>query len=215
LAVTVTDTGIGIPLEDRERIFESFQQGRRGAPREEGTGLGLTLCRRIVALMGGTMSLDTEVGAGSTFGFTVPMRAVAGPPASLGTPKQGPVVVVIDDDRASLDLVAAYLDGHGVRVVRANDGRRGLDAIRRLQPVAVVLDIRLPGIDGWEVLEELRADPRTEALPVIIVSILDERPRGLAAGAADYLVKPLARDDLLGAMRRAGVLPASGIGRGV
>jgi DNA-binding response OmpR family regulator len=79
-----------------------------------------------------------------------------------------------------------------------------------MQPVAAVLDIRLPGIDGWEVLEELRSDPRTEMMPVIIVSILDERPRGLAAGAADYLVKPLARDDLLKALRRTGVLPAAG-----
>ena len=211
LAVSVTDTGIGIPPEDRERIFESFQQGRRGAPREEGTGLGLTLCRRIVTLMGGTMWLDTEVGAGSTFGFTVPMRGTV-PPPSIAGGTSAPVVVVIDDDRASLDLVGAYLDGHGVRVVRANDGKKGLDAIRRLQPVAVVLDIRLPGIDGWEVLEELRSDPRTEMLPVIIVSILDERPRGLAAGAADYLVKPLARDDLLKALRRTGVLPATGGG---
>lgn len=209
LAVSVTDTGIGIPPEDRERIFESFQQGRRGAPREEGTGLGLTLCRRIVTLMGGTMWLETEVGTGSTFGFTVPMRGAVPPPLIAGG-TSAPVVVVIDDDRASLDLVGAYLDGHGVRVVRANDGKKGLDAIRRMQPVAVVLDIRLPGIDGWEVLEELRSDPRTEMMPVIIVSILDERPRGLAAGAADYLVKPLARDDLLKALRRTGVLPAAG-----
>ena len=81
LAVTVTDNGTGIRLEDRERIFESFQQGRRGAQSEEGTGLGLTLCRRIVALLGGTMWLETEVGVGSTFGFTVPLAAAAAEPA--------------------------------------------------------------------------------------------------------------------------------------
>ena len=75
--ISVVDTGPGVPMDDRERIFESFQQGRRGAQSEEGTGLGLTLCRRIVALLGGTMWLETELGAGSTFGFTVPIDGVA------------------------------------------------------------------------------------------------------------------------------------------
>ena len=213
LAVTVTDSGIGIAQEDRERIFESFQQGQRGPSREEGTGLGLTLCRRIVTLMGGTMSLQTEVGVGSTFGFTVPLQTTS---VSIGPgldDDQDPVVVVIDDDRASLDLMSAYLGGHGVRVVRARDGKEGLDAVRRLQPVATVLDILLPGIDGWEVLETLRADPETQALPVIIASIVDERSRGLAAGAADYLVKPVGRDELLAALRRMHVLPIQSVGR--
>jgi signal transduction histidine kinase len=213
LAVTVTDNGIGIAREDRERIFESFQQGQRGPSREEGTGLGLTLCRRIVTLMGGTMSLQTEVGVGSTFGFTVPLQGTS---VSVGPDldnHRDPVVVVIDDDRASLDLMSAYLAGHGVRVVRARDGKEGLDAVRRLRPVATVLDILLPGIDGWEVLETLRADPETQALPVIIASIVDERSRGLAAGAADYLVKPVGREELLAALRRIDVLPIQGIGR--
>jgi signal transduction histidine kinase/ActR/RegA family two-component response regulator len=213
LAVTVTDSGIGIPHEDRERIFESFQQGQRGPSREDGTGLGLTLCRRIVTLMGGTMSLQTEVGVGSTFGFTVPLRAIS---VSIGPgldDDRDPVVVVIDDDRASLDLMSAYLAGQGVRVVRAPDGEEGLAAVRRLQPVATVLDVLLPGIDGWEVLETLRADPKTQALPVIIASIVDERSRGLAAGAADYLVKPVGRDELLAALRRMHVLPVQSVGR--
>jgi signal transduction histidine kinase/ActR/RegA family two-component response regulator len=213
LAVTVTDSGIGIAQEDRERIFESFQQGQRGPSREEGTGLGLTLCRRIVTLMGGTMSLQTEVGVGSTFGFTVPLQTTS---VSIGPgldDDRDPVVVVIDDDRASLDLMSAYLGGHGVRVVRARDGKEGLDAVRRLHPVATVLDILLPGIDGWEVLETLRADPETQALPVIIASIVDERSRGLAAGAADYLVKPVGRDELLAALRRMHVLPIQSVGR--
>jgi signal transduction histidine kinase len=213
LSVTVTDSGIGIPPEDQERIFESFQQGQRGPSREEGTGLGLTLCRRIVTLIGGTMSLQTEVGVGSTFGFTVPMRGARVSGAPELDDDLDPAVVVIDDDRASLDLMSAYLAGHGVRVVRARDGREGLDAVRRLQPVVTVLDILLPGIDGWEVLEELRADPETQALPVIIASIVDERSRGLAAGAADYLVKPVGREELLGALRRMHVLPIRSIGR--
>jgi CheY-like chemotaxis protein len=213
MTVTVSDNGIGIPSEDQERIFEAFDQGRRGPSREEGTGLGLTLCRRIVALMGGVMTLQSEVGVGSTFGFTVPVLAADGVVEPDNRGDADPVVVVVDDDRRSLDLMSAYLDGHGVRVVRARDGNEGLDRIRRLQPVAALLDIRLPGIDGWEVLEALRADPETEEVPVIIVSILDEKSRGLAAGAAEYLVKPVGREDLLDALRRLRVLPGNNLER--
>ena len=90
--------------------------------------------------------------------------------------------------------MSAYLAGHGVRVVRARDGKEGLDAVHRHKPVATVLDILLPGMDGWKVLEQLRADPKTQGLPVIIASIVDEKPRGLAAGAGDYLVKPVGRE---------------------
>ncbi len=209
IAVTVTDDGIGIPSEDRERIFESFQQGRRGAQSEEGTGLGLTLCRRIVALLGGTMWLETELGVGSTFGFTVPLEVSTGgsqdsPAADAGLP----VVVVVEDDRASLDLITAYLDGLGVRIALARDGIEGLELIGALAPAAVVLDIRLPGIDGWEVLTRVRADESTRSVPVIVVSILDEKHRGMALGASEYLIKPVAREALVGALRRVGAVPA-------
>jgi signal transduction histidine kinase/ActR/RegA family two-component response regulator len=207
VAVTVADNGPGIPPEDRERIFDSFQQGRRGAQREEGTGLGLTLCRRIVDLLGGTMWLETEVGAGSLFGFTVPVgHAVQRPAAAMPAGDGQPTVVVVDDDRASLDLLSAYLEGCGVHVVGARDGDEGLEAVRGLRPAAVLLDIRLPGVDGWHVLRRLRADEATAEIPVIIVSILDERIRGLAAGANDYLVKPVGRDDLVHSLAVAGVL---------
>jgi DNA-binding response OmpR family regulator len=163
--------------------------------------------------MGGTMSLETELGVGSTFGFTVPLQGTSvSVPPGLDDDRE-PVVVVIDDDRASLDLMSAYLAGHGVRVVLARDGKEGLDAVHRLKPVAMVLDILLPGMDGWKVLEELRTDPKTEGLPVIIASIVDERSRGLAAGAGDYLVKPVGREELLGALRRMRVLPIQSIGR--
>ncbi len=209
VAVTVTDDGVGIRPEDRERIFESFQQGRRGAQSEEGTGLGLTLCRRIVALLGGTMWLETELGAGSTFGFVVPIDGVADTARDAPSADADlPVVVVVDDDRASLDLMTAYLDGLGVRVVLARNGTDGLELIRTLTPAAVVLDIRLPGLDGWEILDRVRADDATRAVPVVIVSILDEKPRGMSLGAADYLIKPVARDALVGALRRIGAVPA-------
>lgn len=212
LAVTVTDDGAGIPAEDRERIFESFQQGRRGAQHEEGTGLGLTLCRRIVSLLGGRMWLESEIGVGSSFGFTVPMRGPAPePPPAPADETHLPVVVVIDDDRASLDLMTAYLDGLGVQVVHARDGEEGLELIHALGPAAVVLDIRMPGLDGWQVLTRVREDEATSAVPVIIVSILDERSRGLTLGAADYLVKPVGREELVGALRRVGAVHAGSL----
>jgi len=210
IAVAVTDDGIGIPPEDRERIFESFQQGRRGAQSEEGTGLGLTLCRRIVALLGGTMWLETELGAGSTFGFTVPIAvAMENPQAEPAADARLPVVVVVEDDRASLDLITAYLDGLGVRIALARDGIEGLELIRSLSPAAVVLDIRLPGLDGWEVLTRVRAHESTRSVPVVVVSILDEKHRGMAMGADDYLIKPVARDELIGALRRVGAVPSA------
>jgi signal transduction histidine kinase/CheY-like chemotaxis protein len=202
--VTVTDTGVGVPEADRERIFESFQQGRRGSSREEGTGLGLTLSRRIVELLGGRMWLETAVGVGSTFGFSLPGRESA---EQSDTGARAPVVgdvVVIEDDRLSLDLLTAYLSGAALRVTTARDGQSGLEAVRRVRPDVVLLDIRLPGIDGWSVLQALKSEEETRDIPVIVVSVVDERARGVALGAAAYLVKPVGRDDLLAALQTVG-----------
>jgi signal transduction histidine kinase len=204
--VTVADTGTGVAAEDRERIFESFQQGGRRASTTEGTGLGLTLSKRIVELHGGRIWVDSQMGVGSTFGFAIP----AGVPAAAATgddPGRAdgqPTVVVIDDDRRSIDLLTVYAEAAGLRVVSAHDGRRGVELIKALQPAIVVLDILLPGLDGWQVLESLKADPATAAIPVVVVSILDERGRGLALGAADYLVKPVSREGVLDAFARCG-----------
>jgi signal transduction histidine kinase/ActR/RegA family two-component response regulator len=199
--IEVTDTGRGVPPEDREKIFESFQQGGRGPSQEEGTGLGLTLSRRIVELLGGRMWLESEVGVGSTFGFSLRSRENEERPEAQAVGE----VVVIEDDRPSLDLITAYLSGAALRVTVAGDGEAGLDAVRRVRPAAVLLDIRLPGVDGWAVLQALKAEPATRDIPVIIVSIVDERARGAALGAAAYLVKPVSRDALLQALRAVGV----------
>ena len=208
VVVTVADTGTGVAAEDRERIFESFQQGGRRASTTEGTGLGLTLSKRIVELHGGRIWVDSELGVGSTFGFAIPAGA---PATSAGAAVDDPgqadgerTVVVIDDDRRSIDLLTVYLEAAGLRVVSAHDGQRGVELIRGLQPAIVVLDILLPGMDGWQVLESLKADPATAAIPVVIVSILDDRGRGLALGAAEYLVKPVSREGVLDALARCG-----------
>jgi signal transduction histidine kinase/DNA-binding response OmpR family regulator len=211
LTVTVTDTGVGVAPQDRDRIFESFQQGGRGPAQQEGTGLGLTLSRRIVELFGGRMWLDSEVGVGSTFGFTVPagaQPAPAGTPADPGNDR--PLVLVIEDDRRSLGLLTLYLESAGLRVLGAGNATAGLAAVGRELPAAVVLDIRLPDLNGWEVLSALKGDPSTVAVPVVVVSILDERGKGFALGADEYLVKPVSRDDVLSALARVRALPDRG-----
>jgi signal transduction histidine kinase/CheY-like chemotaxis protein len=206
LNVTVTDTGIGVAPEDQERIFESFQQGRRGAPKEEGTGLGLTLSRRIVTLMGGRMWLESTQGVGSTFGFLIPV--LPEPRDQVASPEcdELPAVVLVDDDRASLDLIAAYLDGSPIRVLRARDGVEALELMRTAQPAAVVLDIKLPRLDGLEVLAQLKADAATSAIPVVIASVVDDPSHAMALGADVYLRKPVGRDELLDALRTVGAL---------
>jgi signal transduction histidine kinase/DNA-binding response OmpR family regulator len=219
LVVEVVDTGPGVAVEDRQRIFDSFQQGAQHPEQTEGTGLGLTLSKRILELHGGRIWVESEIGKGSTFGFALP--AGAGEPAFASVPQAGldsgfpaelasgpgPTVVVVEDDRRSFDLLRVYLEAAGARVVSARDGVEGLDTVRRLSPAGVVLDILLPGIDGWEVLAQLKADPETAAIPVVVVSMLDERGRGFALGAAEYLVKPVGKDPLLAALHRAAAIP--------
>jgi CheY-like chemotaxis protein/anti-sigma regulatory factor (Ser/Thr protein kinase) len=203
LVVTVTDTGIGVRPEDQERIFESFQQAR-GA-QEEGTGLGLPFSRRMVDLFGGRMWLKSAPGAGSTFGFAIPVAFEdAGELAVPASGKQQ--IILVDDDRASLDLMSAYLENSATRVVRCRDGLEAIELIRRVLPAAVVLDINLPRRNGWEVLTELKADPATAGVAVIIASVVDERAKGLAMGADAYLLKPLSREALFEALRRVGAL---------
>ena len=214
LTVTVTDNGLGVGPEDRERIFESFERGTRGPLKTEGTGLGLSLSKRIVALHGGRIWLESEVNVGSTFGFAVPLRAnrVVGERSAQDREPRVPslpTVVIVEDDRRSLELLELYIEATGVDVIAARDGQEGLEVVRRLHPAAVVLDLYLPKLDGWDVLALLKADPKTSAIPVIIVSMVDERGKGFALGAADYLVKPVGRDEVLAALNRALAMPES------
>ena len=208
VTLAVTDTGIGIAPEDRARIFESFQQGTRAARRQEGTGLGLTLSRRIVDLHSGRMWLDSEVGVGSTFGFAVPAAPATFPVrTSVGRSTGRPAILVVEDDPHSLDLLMLYLDGLDMDIVGTTTGEEGLAVIRELLPRAVILDLRLPGMDGWELLRTIRGDPGLADVPVIVVSVVDDRPRGLALGAAVYLVKPVTRDEILTALETVHATP--------
>jgi signal transduction histidine kinase/DNA-binding response OmpR family regulator len=215
LVVTVTDTGVGIPKAEQARIFDSFQQGGRSASKVEGTGLGLTVTKRIIELHGGEVWLESTPGEGSVFGFRLPQALsedVAQAPTAeatwaaavdaTGAPDARPVVVVIEDDESSAELVAVHVGAAGLRAVTVPTGEEGLEAVRSLHPAAVILDIRLPGMDGWDVLSLLKASPETADTPVIVVSVLPQRGRGFALGASDYLVKPVGRDQLLAALGR-------------
>ena len=203
--VVVSDSGIGIDAADHERIFEAFQRGGREA-RSEGTGLGLTLSKRIVELHGGRIWMSSRPGEGSTFGFAVPVQPHGPPEESASQPaaeRDLETVLVVEDDPHSAELLSVYLEGAGYRVTVARDGAEGLEQARRLRPRAVVLDILLPRLDGWDLLARLKSDPATAEAPVVVVSMLDERGKGLALGAVEYLVKPVAREELLAALERA------------
>jgi signal transduction histidine kinase/CheY-like chemotaxis protein len=209
--VAVRDTGVGIAETDQQRIFDAFQQGPRSASEAaEGTGLGLTLSRRIVELHGGRLWVASRPGHGSTFTFALPLGGPARAPGSDGVEAEhgevaggpGRTILVVEDDPRSLELMTLYLQGAAFAVQAAADGEQGLELARRLQPDAIVLDIVLPHLDGWDLLALLKADARTARIPVVIVSMLDERGRGFALGAADYLVKPVGRDDVVAALSR-------------
>jgi len=204
--IAVSDTGPGIGPESRERIFEAFEQVAGGSPGGEGTGLGLALTKRLVEAHGGRIELDSEVGRGSRFVVHMPRsgpfvaassgRAV---PADSGG---RPTVLVIEDDAAASELLRLHLAGAGFAVMATALGEEGLAWAAAGQPDAIVLDILLPDIDGWEILQRLKGSPTTRGIPVLVVSVVDDRPLGLALGAVDYLLKPIGREALLAALGR-------------
>jgi signal transduction histidine kinase/DNA-binding response OmpR family regulator len=214
--VAVWDTGVGISADDQQRIFEEFQQVGQGlAGKTEGTGLGLTLAKKFVELHGGTIWVESTLGQGSTFTFTLPVVGAARHVPLLAVQEDTagnreravepasarPLVLVVEDDPKGADLLRIYLSEAGYTVDVARDGAEGLEKIRRLAPAAVVLDILLPKLDGWAFLTQVKADPVTREVPIIIVSIIDQKGKGFALGAADYLIKPVQKDDLLRTLR--------------
>jgi CheY-like chemotaxis protein/anti-sigma regulatory factor (Ser/Thr protein kinase) len=189
--VSVSDTGIGIADAEKEAIFEAFQQGgRRARVSSEGTGLGLTLSRRLVELHGGRIWMESALGVGSTFTFAIPVRQSSVTPvdespedrsAPTGGLERAGRILVVEDDRRSADLLRVYLEGVGYAVSVARDGVEGQELARQLNPRAVILDILLPGLSGWELLARLKADPATAPIPVVIASMLDQRGAGIRA----------------------------------
>ncbi|HEX8025606.1 MAG TPA: response regulator, partial [Candidatus Limnocylindrales bacterium] len=203
IRISVADDGPGIASADQRRIFDAFEQvGEQVGT--EGTGLGLALSRRLVEAHGGRIEVASELGKGSTFVVRLPRRsltATAPAPLPASTPAV-PRVLVIEDDPAAAELLRVHLESAGFVVAITAEGNQGLAWARELRPDAIVLDILLPDIDGWEILQRLKQHPTTRTIPVLVASVVDDRPLGLALGAVDYFVKPISREPLLEALGR-------------
>ncbi len=203
IVVSVTDTGAGISPEDRNKLFQAFSQVDSSPTRKTGgTGLGLSISRRLVELHGGIIDVTSEVGKGSTFYFTLPLPQEV---ESVPQPESGQserIVLTIDDDSQVISLYERFLQPQGYKVVSLSDPAQAVERARQLKPFAITLDIMMPGKDGWAILSELKHDPATRDIPVIVCSILEEDEKGFSMGASDYLVKPILEEDLLKAMSR-------------
>ncbi len=211
VTMSVSDSGIGIPEEKLATIFEAFTQADASPSRRYGgTGLGLTISKQLVELHGGEMWIETELGVGSTFYFTLPIKGPKpqeeeAPPEEEIAPSgegRGRVILCVEDDEGVVTLFRRYLQKQGYRVVGLTDPTHVLEEVKRVRPYAITLDVMMPGKDGWTVIQELKADPETRDVPVIMCSIVAEKGRGLSLGAADYLVKPILEQDLLRALDR-------------
>ena len=209
MEVSVADTGIGIAEADQHKIFQEFHQVDQGpGRRHEGTGLGLALTRRFAILHGGDVRVSSEPGRGSVFTLTLPLRATATPasdkPVASGRNGQatGPLVLVVEDDPAAAELVVHQLQAAGYRIEVARTGTEALAKANALQPAAITLDIILPEVDGWEVITRLKSDPATSAIPIVVVSVVDNPDLGIALGAIDYFVKPIDGKELVRRLNR-------------
>ena len=207
ILVRVSDTGTGIAKEDQERLFQPFSQVDASPTRKVGgSGLGLSISRLLIDLHGGRIGVESEAGRGSTFFFSLPL---IGTEAALSTGRgmmdrlgNEKVILTIDDDRAVLNLYSRYLEEHGYRVIPLSDPAQAVSLARQTRPFAITLDIMMPNIDGWQVLEALKQDPMTRDIPVIICSILEQLEKGFSLGAVGYVSKPLLEEDLVRALNR-------------
>ena len=206
----VSDTGIGMTPEQLTRLFEAFSQADAATTRKYGgTGLGLALSRRLCRIMGGDVTVVSESGRGSTFTICLPAQVVelAAESAAIAAPGEGAppgagTVLVIDDEPAVRDLMQRFLSREGFRVVTAAGGEEGLRLARELKPDAITLDVMMPGMDGWAVLSALKADVAIADIPVVMLTIVDDKNLGYALGATDYLTKPIDRERLVTVLRK-------------
>jgi PAS domain S-box-containing protein len=205
--VEVRDSGPGIPPEEQQRIFEAFYRLREFGKKSEGTGLGLAITQRLVELHGGQLGLDSQLGQGSCFHFTLPtapsLTETLARKIEIATISTAPArVLVIEDDRITAQLIQSQLVSAGYHVTLCEEPQRALEIAAQLQPSAITLDIVMKPKNGWEVLVQLKRDPRTAGIPLIVVSIVDQPSMGTLLGADEYLVKPVDKTTLLGAIAR-------------
>jgi signal transduction histidine kinase/ActR/RegA family two-component response regulator len=210
----VTDTGIGMTPEQQRNVFQYFTQADSSTSRKYGgTGLGLAISRRFTHMMHGDIQVSSTSGEGSVFTVELPARVpldtdpatvVPSKPREQAADADTKTVLVIDDDPAVRDLMTRFLEKMGYLAIQAPSGREGLRLARELRPDVVTLDVVLPDMTGWDVLHELKDDAELASIPVIMVTIVDHEAVGLAGGAANYLVKPIDRDQLALALNSVG-----------
>jgi PAS domain S-box-containing protein len=211
ICISVADTGIGIRTEDQEVIFEEFRQ-IDGDGAHEGTGLGLAITKRLVEQQGGNIWLESEFGKGTRFSFTLPAGSAQshvapdrGPriqPSSNTSSGKMPLVLIVDDEAPAREILASYLEPEGFRVEIACSAAEAIAKARELQPDAITLDILMPSSNGFDTLLNLKSESDTANIPIIVVSIVDQQKMGFALGAADYLVKPIDKQQLLQTIRK-------------
>lgn len=216
IRVAIIDSGLGIKPQDQARIFGEFEQIDSSYGRQQqGTGLGLALTQRFVEMHGGRIWIESDgiEGHGSTFTFELPVELAEGTITNANTPfsrpddamplrtvnddSTGALVLVVEDDAKARELFTHYLSEAGYAVAHAVDGEQALQMAQDLMPYAIVLDVILPKKDGWDVLTKLKSQPATQDIPVVIVSITEDRELGFSLGAVEYLVKPIKRERLI------------------
>ena len=208
----IADTGIGMTAEQLARLFQPFSQADASTTRKYGgTGLGLVITRTFARMMGGDVTVESTPGRGTTFTLMVPAEVVDPKAAAqdlrksrvqLPTRPDAPMVLVIDDDADTRELLARTLNKEGFRVVTAAGGAEGLRLAAEIVPAAITLDVIMPSTDGWAVLSELKSTPVLCDIPVVMVSMLEERELGLSRGVSDFLTKPIDRDRLTVVLER-------------
>lgn len=205
--IEVRDTGPGIRAEEQKRIFEAFYRLRKSGEATEGTGLGLTITQRLVELHGGQLGLESQSGQGSCFYLSLPVAEQVSDLLTQETESrwrgsEPPRIVVVEDDPSARQLIDLQLTSAGYEVVACDQPQHALEMAAELQPNAITLDLLMKPTNGWEVLSQLKADPRTGSIPVIVVTIVDQPAVGAILGADEYLVKPVDKAGLLAAVER-------------
>jgi signal transduction histidine kinase/DNA-binding response OmpR family regulator/ligand-binding sensor domain-containing protein len=216
ISVDVVDVGIGIAAENLGVIFEEFRQIDGGISRQYGgTGLGLPLVKKFVELQGGSIVVESQPAKGSTFTVTLPLRFQG---ATIPSPivaadglviPPGNRILIVEDEDEAYSTLSAYIVAAGYVPIRARHAEEATRLARSMRPTAITLDIILPGAEGWQVLKTIKADPETCEIPVIIVSMVENRELGIAFGAEDYFVKPVDRDRLMRRLREITVRAAT------
>ena len=210
LHFTVSDTGIGMTPEQLGKLFQAFSQADASTTRKfGGTGLGLAISRKFCQMMGGDITVASEPGKGTSFTMQLPAvvvekKAEAPQPQAkpTGAQAEGSPVLVIDDDPTVHDLMRRFLGKEGFRIVPALSGEEGLKLARESPPDVILLDVQMPTMDGWTVLQQLKADPRLKDIPVVLVTMMDQKNLGFSLGANDYLMKPVDRERVAAVLRK-------------